>query len=288
MMRILLAALLLLLPALSLPGLSRAAPIPTGDGYQVLKIGDYNLEVFTYKPAGYKGGPLLLVFHGVERDADTYRDNAKGMADRFGMAVAAPLFDKSRFPAALYQQGGVANKKALQPREKWIGTVAIALVDQLRRDEGRPDLDYYLIGHSAGGQFLARLAPFTPHAAKRIVIANPSSWTFPTLKEDFPFGLGGATASLANDDFLRRYLAAPITVYLGQADTGDRNRDDSEDAVEQGATRYERGLNFFRAGQALAKEKGWALNWRLIEVPKVGHSSRRMFDAPQVKAALFD
>ncbi|WP_341913417.1 hypothetical protein [Ferrovibrio terrae] len=282
MMRIVLGLLLGLLPfTLS------AAPIPAGDGYQVVRVKDFNLEVFTYKPANYSHGPLLLVFHGVDRNADTYRDNAKTIADRFGMAVAAPLFDKSRFPSALYQQGGVANKKALQPQEKWIGNTAIALADQLRKDEGKPDLDYYLIGHSAGGQFLARLAPFTHHAAKRIVVANPSSWVFPTLKEDFPFGLGGATASLVNDDFLKRYLAAPLTVYLGMTDTGATNRDDSEDATEQGATRYERGLNFFRAGQALAQEKGWVLNWRLVEVPKVGHNSKRMFDAPQVKAALF-
>lgn len=266
---------------------ARAAPIPTGDGYQVVKTGEYNLEVFTYKPAGYSDGPLLMVFHGLERNADGYRDYAKSMADRFGVVVAAPLFDKTRFPTALYQRGGIANQKSLLPQDKWIGTTAIALVDQLRKDEGRPQLDYYLIGHSAGGQFLARLAPFVPHAAKRIVIANPSSWVFPSLKEEFPFGLGGATASLGSEDFMKRYLAVPITIYLGQADTGDRNRDDSEDAVEQGATRHERGLNFYRAGQALAQEKGWSLNWRLVEVPKVGHSSRRMFDAPQVQEALF-
>lgn len=279
---------LLLLSAACLPSSLRAAPIPAGDGYQIVKIRASNLEVFTYKPAGYNGGPLLLVMHGVERDADVYRDNAKTIADRFGMVVAAPLFDKSRFPGALYQRGGIANQKALQPQDKWTGMLAVGLIDQLRRDEGRPDLDYYMIGHSAGGQFLARLAPFVPHAAKRIVIANPSSWVFPTAKEDFPFGLGGATASLVNDDFLKRYLAAPITVYLGMTDTGSNNRDDSDDAVEQGATRHERGLNFFRAGEALAREKGWALNWRLVEVPKVGHSSRRMFDSPLVKAALFD
>jgi hypothetical protein len=285
-MHTIIRAVVVLLAA-GLPLTLRAAPIPSGDGYQIIKIGGSNFEIFTYKPASYNGGPLLMVFHGVERDADAYRDNAKTIADRFGMAVAAPLFDKSRFPSALYQRGGIANQKALQPQDKWVGTLAVGLADQLRRDEGRPDMDYYMIGHSAGGQFLARLAPFVPHAAKRIVVANPSSWVFPTAKEAFPFGLGGATTSLVNDEFLKRYLASPLTIYLGMTDTGDKNRDDSEDAAEQGATRYERGLNFFRAGEALTKEKGWVLNWRLVEVPKVGHSSRRMFDAPQVKQALF-
>lgn len=145
------AAVVLLVAGLPLS--LTAAPIPSGDGYQIIKIGGSNFEIFTYKPASYNGGPLLMVFHGVERDADTYRDNAKTIADRFGMAVAAPLFDKSRFPSALYQRGGIANQKALQPQDKWVGTLAIGLTDQLRRDEGRPDMDYYMIGHSAGGQF---------------------------------------------------------------------------------------------------------------------------------------
>jgi len=277
---------LLLAAFLALPDAS-AAPIPAGDGYQVIRVGEVNLEVFTYKPAAYAGGPLLLVFHGLERDADTYRDNARPLAERYGMAVAAPLFDKSRFPTALYQRGGIANGKALQPAAKWTGNLAVLLADKLRQDEGRPGLDYYMIGHSAGGQFLARLAPFVPNEARRIVIANPSSWVFPSLAQPFPFGLGGAPAKLADEAFLKRYLAAPLTVYLGMGDTGDKNRDDSDEAEEQGATRHERGLNFFKAGQALAQEKGWALNWRLVEVPKVGHNSRRMFDAPQAKAALF-
>ncbi|WP_300300572.1 hypothetical protein [Ferrovibrio sp.] len=267
---------------------AEAQPIPVGDGYRVVKAGDFNLELFTYKPASYTDGALLLVFHGIARDADVYRDNAKTIADRYGLAVVAPLFDKSRFPSALYQRGGIANQKALQPQEKWVGTTLLRLIEILRREEDRPDWSYYMIGHSAGGQFLSRFAAFVPHQARRIVVANPSSWVFPTLGQDFPFGLGGATASLANDEFLRRYLAAPITVYLGMGDTGGKNRDDSDDAVGQGATRYDRGVNFFQAGQALARERGWALNWRLVEVPKVGHSSKRMFDAPQVKAALFD
>jgi hypothetical protein len=276
-----------LLLGLALSCAAIAAPIPTGAGDQVVAVENVSLQVFTYKPANYAGGPLLLVFHGIDRDADVYRDNAESIADRYGMMVAAPLFDKQRFPGALYQRGGIVSHRALQPQEKWAGMLAVALADRLRRDDGRPDLAYYLIGHSAGGQFLARLAPFVPNAARRIVIANPSSWVFPALQDDFPFGLGGATARLVDDGFLRRYLAAPITVYLGEADTGDKNRDDSAGAVRQGATRYERGLNFFKAGQALAKARGWPINWRLVEVPAVGHSSRRMFAAPQVQAALF-
>ncbi|WP_341702291.1 hypothetical protein [Ferrovibrio sp.] len=263
-----------------------AEPIPAGDGYRVVRVGGYNLELHTYKPAGYAGGPLLLVFHGVGRDADAYRDNARPIADRLDMAVVAPLFDKARFPSASYQRAGIADQRGLLPRKLWTGTLVVDLVDLLRREEGRRDWPYAMIGHSAGGQFLGRFAAFMPHEASRIVIANPSSWVFPTLGQVFPFGLGGDTAPLVDADFLQRYLAAPITVFLGANDTGDKSRDDSPGAVVQGATRHERGLNFFRAGAALAQEKGWPLNWRLVEVPGAGHSSKRMFEAAQVAEAL--
>src|SRR5262245_66667215 len=54
------------------------------------------LEVFTYKPAGYRDGPLIIVFHGILRNADEYRDHAKEMGDQLGALIAAPHFDKER------------------------------------------------------------------------------------------------------------------------------------------------------------------------------------------------
>lgn len=276
-----LAGLLLLL---CLP--AGAEPIPPGDGYQVLRVGDVSIEIFTYKPASYAGGPLLMVFHGVDRNPDDYRDAAKVIGDRHGMVVVAPMFDKARFPSSLYQSGGVANKNVLQPQEKWTVTLAVNITDAVRREEAKPELPYYMIGHSAGGQFLSRLAAMAPNQAQRIIIANPSSYVFPSLTEAFPFGLAGATAKLADDAFLQHYLKAPITVYLGKADTGSHNRDDSAEAARQGANRYERGKNFFQQGQALAQQKGWAFGWRLVEVDDVGHSSKRMFAARKLQEAL--
>ena len=48
---------------------------------------------------------------------------------------------------------------------------------------------------------------------------------------------------------LRQYLAVPVTVFLGQDDEGDENRNDSRDAVAQGETRYDRGINVFAAAR---------------------------------------
>jgi hypothetical protein len=143
-----------------------------------------------------------------------------------------------------------------------------------------------MLGHSAGGQFLSRVAAFVPTEARRIVIANPSTYVFPDLTTPAPYAFGGVYSAGAGESELRRYLSLPLTIYLGQEDTGDEDRSDTPEAVAQGATRYERGHNVYQAGRDLAQSRGWAFNWRLVELPGVGHSARKMFAAPQAVVAL--
>src|SRR6185436_15483429 len=84
-----------------------AEPLPAGRGRGEFPLGDAPLTLFTYKPAGYKDGPLLVVFHGVVRNAEEYRNFAIPMADRFGVMLVAPLLDPQRFPEEWYQRGGL-------------------------------------------------------------------------------------------------------------------------------------------------------------------------------------
>ena len=149
-------------------------------------------------------------------------------------------------------------------------------------------MPYYFLGHSGGGQFLVRLAGFVKTDAKRIVAANPGSHLFPTRDLAFPYGFGRLPDELSNDDALKRYLAQPLTIFLGTADTmKDKNLDESDMAKKQGATRYERRPNAFRAAEELARKKKWEFNWRLVEAKGVGHSAKGMFADPECEAALF-
>jgi poly(3-hydroxybutyrate) depolymerase len=267
--------------------LADPVPLPDGAGKVEVEAGGHKLEVFTYKPKGYKDGPLIVVFHGMLRNAETYRDNARGMGDRFGALVVAPLFDAPRFPNESYQLGGLLRKGEVQPAERWTGQVVPKLVGEVRRRERRPDLPYYLIGHSAGGQFLTRVVGALPTGAERIVAANPGSHLFPTRDLPFPYGFGKLPAELSDDAALKRYLAQPLTIYVGTADTGSQNLPRSETANKQGATRYERGTNCFKAAQELAKAQGWEFNWRLVEAPDIGHDAKAMFDHKNCAQALF-
>ena len=262
-------------------------PIRAGLG-QITLAGAEPITVYTYKPADYAGGPLLLVFHGVGRDAENYRDSAIALANRYHLLVAAPLFDARRFRSERYQRGGLVHAGVVQPRENWTFAFVPRLVAQIRAAEGHPELPYYLLGHSGGGQFLTRLAAFMPGAARRIVAANPGSELFPTRDLPFAYGFGGLPESLAGDEALRAYLAAPLTLYLGLADTvQDREFDHSATAMRQGASRLERGRACFRLARELAAARGWPCNWRKVEIAGVGHSAGRMFAGAEAGAALF-
>jgi poly(3-hydroxybutyrate) depolymerase len=261
---------------------------PAGAGQLTLESVDKAIDVFTYQPAaGGRGDLLLMVFHGLNRDAEVYRDNAAPLADRIGALVAAPCFDAARFPSVDYQRGGVMRNGAAVAEGERTYALLPPLIHQLRQRAQKPDLPCYLIGHSAGGQFLSRLAAFNPTDARRIVVANPSTHLFPTRDMPYPYGFGGLPESLSDTAAIRRYLQAPVTLYLGQADTGSQNLDVSAGAMKQGATRIERGRACFALATRLAAEMGCTLGWRLIEVPGVGHSSKAMFSNPRCEQALF-
>jgi alpha-beta hydrolase superfamily lysophospholipase len=268
----------------------RAAPMPPGAAVQDIPTTGGLIKVFTYRPSLYKDGPLVLVFHGVNRNAEDYRNFAIAVAERFKVLVAAPLFDRERFPQAAYIRGGLLAKDGtLRPREQWTYALVPQLVQALREGEGKPDLPYYLLGHSAGGQFLARLAAFYPTEAQRIIAANPGSHLFPRRDWDFGYGFGALPAELSDDAALQRYLAAPLTLYLGTGDilTDSENLDKSPEAQRQGPHRYARGLACFEFAQQLAAERGWPFHWRKVETPGIGHDGGAMFAAPEMARALF-
>ena len=262
-------------------------PVPEGPAHFTL-AGAEPIIVFTYRPPGYVDGPLLVVFHGVGRNAADYRDHAIGMARRFKALVAVPLFDEARFKGGRYQRGGLLRKGEPQPREQWTFAFVPRLVAQVRAMEGRPELPYYLIGHSAGGQFLVRLAAFMPESARRIVAANPGSELFPSRELPFGYGFGGLPPELSSDAVLRAYLAAPLTLYLGTSDTvEDKDFDRSPAAMRQGSSRLERGRACFELARGLAASRHWTFNWRKVEIAGVGHSATRMFNGREVEEALF-
>src|SRR5262249_56043932 len=90
---------------------------------------------------------LLLVFHGIARNARTYRDDDARLADRLCLLVVAPVFDTRAFPTWRYQRGGIVKDAVVQNARDWTGTLVLDLVAWAREQEG-PPLPYSLLAPS--------------------------------------------------------------------------------------------------------------------------------------------
>jgi alpha-beta hydrolase superfamily lysophospholipase len=254
--------------------------IAPGDGIHSVELGGEAIDVYTWRPAT---APrlLLVVFHGMHADADNYRDRAVPLAEKLDAVVVAPKFGPPRFTVPFYQRGGVAADGVFIPPGKRTVDLIAPLVAWAQAACASPGLPHALVGHSAGGQFLSRVAAFAPTGATHYVIANPSTWVLPSLDDAVAYGFGGTPDA---EGALRAYLALPVTALLGLEDTGTENLSSEAEAVAQGPTRLQRGRNTFAKAKAAAATLGCPIGWRLAEVPGVGHDSAGMFASPQALA----
>jgi len=87
-------------------GSAKGQTITPGNGQHSAVLPSATLNVFTYRPGACTPGRLLLVFHGVGRDAGPYRDRSRTLADTVCAIAIVAEFDSERFPTEQYQRGG--------------------------------------------------------------------------------------------------------------------------------------------------------------------------------------
>lgn len=261
--------------------------LPVGSRDLKATVGGEEMTVFTYRPHAAPCNGVLMLFDGLNRDASGMRDKAINLAERTALVTLSPLMDRVQFPKWRYNAAGVVRRNQAQPRERWTGPLLRELCEWAHAQTGQAATRIFLFGHSAGGQLLSRICAYSPLSGTcRIVIANPSAYVAPSLEEPAPFGFAHMFSSTEMVARLQVYLALPITIYLGQEDTGTRNLSTSRAACRQGLNRLARGRAIYKAGGDLARRQGWAFNWKLVEVPNTGHSAREMLDAHESMEAL--
>lgn len=248
--------------------------------------------IYTYKPSCSTLQGIAFIHHGTGRDADGYRDSAITLAKAECVVIVAPLFDEDRFPSDEYQRGGIVDDSGdLNPESEWTTRYMPGLIAWARNQYGDANASYALFGHSAGGQFLSRVAGYEatdnglPAGLERIVIANPSTHVRASgVDEDdgapldlnvsydaIPYGFEDFKSPLAN---LKKYLALPVTIYLGSEDTvRDSQLATGSYADAQGRNRRARGEFVFNEAKANAQKLGVPFNWKLIYASGCGHSA---------------
>ncbi|HEY7384376.1 MAG TPA: alpha/beta hydrolase [Beijerinckiaceae bacterium] len=258
--------------------------LPPGPGLFTVpldKVGanDEPMRVFVYRPAQWTHDDrIVVVMHGVDRDAERYRDEWRPQADAHNLLLVVPEFSQARFPGAgTYNFGNVADRKGkMQPRRSWTFGVIDRVFAEARARSGARRDRYSFFGHSAGAQFVHRYVIFAGAShADVIIAANAGAYTMPTLDADFPWGLNGAGVARAD---LAQAFARNVVILLGGRDTNPNHSTlpRNPGAMAQGPHRLARGETFFATARATAEALGVPFRWRLEIVPGVAHSNKGM------------
>lgn len=263
-----------------------------GSGF--IKFTDY--EPLSYKPVTLwyhspkdnpSDLPILFVFHGTNRNGETYRDVWVQYSEQYQFLLITPEFDDDSFPgSASYNLGNIYDDVgALNPEEQWTFSMIEPIFDFVVAAVNSNQTSYDIYGHSAGSQFVHRFLTFKQNTrVNRAIAANAGWYTFTDFDIEYPYGLANSPAIQANVEEL---LQRPVVILLGEEDIQrSSNLRQNEQADRQGYHRLERGTNYFKRASELALEYQVDFNWTKERVPGVGHSNSGM--APAAAKSLYD
>ena len=244
------------------------------------------IKVYYYVPSkgDIKKMKVQFVMHGVNRNADDYRDSWISKADQYGIVILAPMFDKENFPSKKYQSGNVYSKGKINKQEKLTYSQIDAIFTAYAKKYHLEDCTYNIYGHSAGAQFVHRFVMFynSPYL-DRAIAANAGTYTFPSDELYYPFGYKdiGGVGQITEAMFKRK-----LTILLADGDTKrDSNLNVSEEADRQGLNRWERGNNFFKLAKDFANQHHFSFSWQLKTITGSAHSNSKM--APKAADLLY-
>ena len=237
------------------------------------------IPVWSHRPelAG-DDAPVLVIMHGVRRDADRYLAEWQALADRIGFIAICPEFSAEAFPGALnYNLGGVLDAQGrARPVSLWSFSAIGPIFEWFCQEEALTTRSFDLFGHSAGAQFAHRFRAFAaPQKLKRVIAANAGWYTFPNPALAWPLGFAGAPGG---DQALREWLAADMTILLGTRDNDPEHPSLNREAgqMAQGPHRLARGMNFHAAGKQHAEALGVPFGWSLAYAPGIAHDNGGM------------
>ncbi len=238
------------------------------------------MRVFYYSPSGInENTPILFVFHGVERNAMEYRNALESIAGIKSFIVVAPEFSEENFPGQsayqignIFQDGDQPSPQTLLPQNKWSVGLIEPMLDMARKKSGASNGACYLIGHSAGAQFLHRLILFKPDFPFARAVVSAAGWyTLPDTSVAFPYGLGASPFPL---QALSSAFSRKVFVQVGNQDNNPNasNLRRNAEADKQGTHRLARAQYFFNQAENIAGTQSMPFNWELKIISGLNHN----------------
>jgi hypothetical protein len=247
------------------------------------------VQVHFYVPAQVNPQtPVLMVFHGNERNAIQYRNDLLSLATSQGVLLLVPEFSETYFPGNnsyhlgwMFADGENAALSPLLPSNTWTYGLPDAIFEDVRRKNFLSQTQYNAIGHSAGAQFLHRLLMYqTNHQIKRAVVSAAGWYNLPDTSLAFPHGLRFAPYQ---NPALVSLFNTPHILQVGLLDNNPNSSALRHDSLTdlQGLHRLARAQYYHRICSLFSLANNQSLAWSLQVVPNLDHSS-----GPAVQAAF--
>lgn len=264
-------------------------PIPLEVG-QLAKGDDVFGAFYVYVPTTAPEKPeILVLIHGTPPKGESAQVNAQayiaawsGFSEKHGYILIAPAFNQEDFSSergdfALGGYRGLFGRKI--NADEWV----LRLVKAYQRKFSPANEQFYLYGHSAGGQFVGRFLVVHPELVKKAVITSAATYPQPNLQVAWPFGMGELHTKIEWDaettrqvDIVpeqQKWLAAtqiPLTVIVGLNDTAELPPDLIPG--QNGKNRYTIARNWIEAMSAFAETNGLKSRFKLEIIPGQGHT----------------
>lgn len=243
------------------------------------------VEVFYHIPNGNMATmPILMSFHGSDRNGSDYRDYWISMADANGFMVFAPEFSDIYYPTGdKYQSGNIFDDgdnpslAKYNPINEWTFSIIDPLFEYIKLDVSGLQEVYNAWGHSGGAQFLHRFVEYLPNSKLDIAVCSNSGWyTVPEYAYNFPYGLNEGQLS---NETLTTAFSKKLIVHLGLDDTDPNSaglRHNSVVDTQQGLFRLVRGRYFFNSSETTSQIMSIPFNWEKHEIVGIGHDAQAM------------
>jgi pimeloyl-ACP methyl ester carboxylesterase len=264
--------------------LEKFSPSLEGDHYVFIPPGD--------------NSNLLIVAHGTIGKNETANQVAhrflarwKPYATENNAILIVPVFDTHRFGN---QKGGYGGYRNLLGKYIAADEVVNQLADKYSKYTVSNSNQFYLYGHSAGGQFVSRYSARHPDRIVNGVISAAGRYSYPTKASKWPYGAAylkkkvswsdGFTQHIRYEPDLANYAKAAqvLSVVIGSKDTSQQPKRPSH----TGNNRIDFAQTWAIAMNRNALDHGVRAKINVHIVDGVGHDSAAL--TPTAATILFD
>jgi len=245
------------------------------------------LSIHYYIPGQFhSGSPVLLLFHGNERNASAYRDALIDEAQAKNVVLIVPEFSETHYPGNnAYHLGGMfvdgenSSTSPLLPAAQWTFSVPDQIYSDVCAKNALVRGGYSAIGHSAGAQFLHRYLMFWPgNEVKNAVVSAAGWYNLPDTSLAFPHGLKFSPYS---DAQLVGFLKKSVHLQVGTNDNNPNSSSLRRDSITdlQGLTRLTRARFYRQRIETASVQREVNAVWTYRELVGLDHSFEPAIEA---------